>query len=144
VGVELMKAGLLTTLVLGIVLTTMPAVALGGDSRHASNRKSFPDSIGEDPRAPDVTGVNVSNDDAGLITFQINVNNRRALTPDMYFLIFLDTDKNGSTGSSEDLGADYEIQLMRGEVDLFEWNGIDYVDAPSQTSLTFAYPPRDR
>ena len=61
----------------------MPAVALGGDARHASNRKSFPDSIGEDPQAPDVTSVTVSNDDTGLITFQINISNRPALTPDM-------------------------------------------------------------
>jgi hypothetical protein len=33
------------------------------------------------------------------------------MTADMDFLIFLDTDKNGSTGASDFLGADYAIQL---------------------------------
>ena len=129
----------MTMLVLGIVLAAMPAVALGGDARHASNRKSFPDSIGEDPQAPDVTDVTVSNDDTGLITFQINVSNRSALTPDMYFLIDLDTDRKASTGG-DGVGADYAIDLTPGEVDLFKWTGTDFVYASAQqSSLTFSY-----
>ena len=57
----------------------------------------------------------------------------------MYFLIFLDTDKNASTGASDFLGADYVIQLVPGAVDLFQWNGTTYVRAASQASLTFSY-----
>jgi hypothetical protein len=133
------KARLLSMLVLGAVLVALPAVALGGDARHASNTKTFPDSIGEDAQAPEVTSVVVSNDDAGLITIQINVSNRPALTPDMFFLVLLDSDKNASTGASDFLGADYVIQLVPGAVDLFQWNGSDYVPAASQSSLTFTY-----
>jgi hypothetical protein len=134
-----MKARLLTTLVLGVALLSMPALALGGDARHASNSTAFADSIGEDAAAPDITMVTVSNDDAGLITFQITVSNRPTLTPDMYFVIFLDTDANPSTGASDLLGADYAIELDPGSVGLFQWNGTDFVPASSQTSLIYTY-----
>jgi hypothetical protein len=134
-----MKARLLITLVLGVALLSMPALALGGDARHASNTTTFADSIGEDSAAPDITTVTVSNDDAGLITFQINVSNRPALTADMYFLIFLDTDSNPATGASDLLGADYAIELDPGSVVLFQWNGTDFVGASNQTSLIYTY-----
>jgi hypothetical protein len=134
-----MTARLLTMLVLGVALLSMPAVALGGDARHASNSVTFSDSTGEDPAAADITMVTVANDNAGSITFQVTVANRPTLTPDMYFLVFLDTDKNQNTGSTDALGADYLIQLIPGAVDLFQWNGTTFAHAPSQTSLTFSY-----
>jgi len=136
-----MKARLLLLLVLGIATAAMPAVAFGDAARQAKNSATFPDSTGEDPAAPDITSVVVSNDDAGLITFQINVSNRPALTEDMYFLIFLDTDKNASTGSGDNVGADYVIQLVPGAVDLFQWNGTTYAHVASQSSVTFSYTP---
>jgi hypothetical protein len=58
----------------------------------------------------------------------------------MYFLIFLDTDKNASTGDKESFGADYVIQLVPGAVDLYQWNGSTFAHAASQASLTFSYP----
>jgi hypothetical protein len=136
-----MTARLLTTLVLGVALLAMPAVALGGDAHHSSNSATFADSIGEDTLAPDVTTVTVTNDDAGLITITITISNRPALTPDMYFLVFLDTDRNANTGSSDSLGADYVIQLVPGAVDLFQWNGTTFAHASSQASLTYTYTP---
>jgi hypothetical protein len=136
-----MKARLLTTLVLGVAVLSMPALALGGDARHASNTTTFPDSTGEDAAAPDITSVVVSNDDAGLITFLINVSNRPALTQDMFFLIWVDSDKNPNTGATDVLGADYVIELDPGNVVLFQWNGSDFVTAASQTSLIYSYLP---
>jgi hypothetical protein len=136
-----MKARLLTMLVLGVALLSMPALALGGDARHASNSATFPDSTGEDAAAPDITTVTVANDDAGLITFTVGISNRPALTADMYFLVFLDTDKNTNTGSTDSVGADYVIQLVPGAVDLFQWNGTTFAHASSQASLTFSYTP---
>src|SRR6478735_2021413 len=118
-----MKVRLLLLLVLGLALAAMPAVAFGDAARHLKNSTTYPDSTGEDPAAPDITSVVVSNDDAGLITIQVNLSNRPTMTADMYFLIFLDTDKNGSTGAS----------------DFFQWNGTTYVRAASQASLTFSY-----
>jgi hypothetical protein len=130
------------TMVLAAVVATlaaMPALALGGAARTASNSQTFTDSVGEDPAAPDITGIVVSNDDAGNIVFQINISNRPELTQDMLLLLFVDSDQNPSTGDTSALGADYVIQLAPGEVDLFQWNGTDYVAAQAQTSLTYQY-----
>ena len=131
-----MRSRLGVLLVLAALVVGVPA-ALGGSSRAAANSQTFPDSIGEDASAPDITSVVVSNDDAGNITFTINISNRPALTPDMFLIVFLDTDQNASTGDPDALGADYVIQLVPGAVDLFQWNGSDYVRAAVQTSLTF-------
>src|SRR5512132_4027826 len=136
-----MKAPLLTMLALGAALVTIPAAALGGEARHANNSMTFPDSLGEDAAAPDITSVVVSNDDAGMITFQVNISNRPALTPAMYFAVFIDTDQKTTTGDPGSLGADYAIQLIPGEVDLFQWNGTTFARASAQASLTFSYAP---
>ena len=75
-----------------------------------------------------------------MITFKINISNRPALTPDMAVLLFLDTDQLATTGDpSNPAGSDYLIELDPGSVALAKWNGTDYVTAPSQSSLTFAY-----
>src|SRR5262245_24641305 len=133
-----MKSRLAVLLLLGALLVGAP-VALGGSARNAANSQTFTDSVGEDPNAPDITSIAVSNDDAGLITFQINISNRPALTQDMYLLIFLDTDRNAATGFANALGSDYAIQLVPGAVDLFQWNGSDFVPAAAQSSLTYVY-----
>ena len=91
-----------TLLLLGLatLLVAVPA-ALAGSSHRAANSTSYPDSTGEDANAPDITSVNVSNDDAGLITFQVLISNRPAFTDDMFLLIFMDTDQNASTGDPD-------------------------------------------
>src|SRR5258708_4080567 len=104
----------------------MPTPAFGDSSRSADNSTTYNDSIGEDPAAPDITSIVVSNDDAGNITIQVNISNRPALTSDMLLVLFLDTDQNSSTGDPQTLGADYVIQLEPGAIGLFQWNGSDY------------------
>jgi hypothetical protein len=133
-----MRSRLGVLLVLAALVAGVPA-ALGGSTRAAANSQTFTDSVAEDASAPDITSVAVSNDDAGNITLTMNISNRPALTPDMFLILFLDTDRNPSTGDPDALGADYVIQLVPGAVDLFQWNGSDYVLAPAQTSLTFVY-----
>jgi hypothetical protein len=133
------RTRLLIWIALVAVLVALPTAALGGSARGSSNITTFPDSTGEDAAAPDITSVVVSNDDAGNITFQINISNRPALTPDMYALIFLDTDQNAATGDADSLGAEYAIVLDPGVVNLLKWSGSDYLPAASQTSLTFSY-----
>jgi hypothetical protein len=117
-------------------LIAAPAVALAAA---ASNSQSYPDSTGENPTAPDITSVSVANDDAGALTFTVNVNNRPALTPDMLLLMFIDTVKG--KGDPESLGADWAIQLTSGLVSLFEWSGSEYLSAGSQSTLVYSYPP---
>jgi hypothetical protein len=127
-----LKARLAIAIVLGVGLLAVPA-ALG------SNAQSFPDSVGEDAQAPDITSVAVSNDDAGNLTFKVNISNRPALTPDMLMLVYLNTDNNTATGDPNLNGVDYVMQLEPGAVSLFQWNGSDFVFAQSQASLTYSY-----
>ena len=47
----------------------------------------------------------------------MNISNRPTLTPDMYMLFFLDTDKNAATGATDFLGAEYAIELDPGAVE---------------------------
>jgi hypothetical protein len=118
----------------------MPATALGSASHASSNSTTYPDSVGEDPQAPEITSTTVSNDDTGLITIHLEITNRPALTPDMLVELDLDTDDNAATGDAQELipGTDYILQLTPGAVDLFKWDGSDFpgVGAPS---LVYTY-----
>jgi hypothetical protein len=134
-----MRARLLFLLGLVALIVAIPAVAFGDSSRAAANATNFPDSVGEDPAAPDITSIDVSNDDAGMITFQVNISNRPELTQDMFMLIFVNTDQNTATGDPDALGSEFVIELDPGVIGMFQWNGTDYTQAPSQTSLTYAY-----
>jgi hypothetical protein len=127
--------------VVAIALVALPAIALGSAARSATNSQSYLDSIGEDPAAPDITSIGVTNDDTGLITFQVNIANRPAFTPDMLLDIYVDTDKNAATGASQIFGADYVIEQQPGSIGLFQWNGSTFAFASSQSSLTFSYGP---
>ena len=101
----------------GLVITPRLCIAVGmailvgvlSGSAHAANSQTFQDSLGENPSGPDITSIVVSNDDAGLITWKINISNRPALTQDMTILIYLDTDQNASTGDKSSEGAEYAI-----------------------------------
>lgn len=134
-----MRTKLAFVIALAAALVALPTAALGDSSRQTSNSVTFPDSTGEDAAAPDVTNVVVSNDDAGALTFVLNISNRPALTPDMFALIFVDADQNANTGDVDSLGAEYVIELDPGSVILYQWNGSDFVTAASQASLTYAY-----
>jgi len=113
-------------------------LALFAPSAAASNSQTFLDSTGENPQAPDITSVVVSNDDGGIVTFKLNIANRPSLTPDMEIDFFLDTDSNPATGDPNSLGAEYVIQLVQGSVDLYAWNGADY-RAVATPSLVYSY-----
>ena len=129
-GVALLLAG---------TVIAAPPTALAKGSQARANSQTYIDSTGEDPSAPDITTIVVSNDDAGLITFKLNISNRPTLTADMLVLLFLDTDQKATTGDTSTFGADYAIELDPGQVGLFKWNGTDYIAPPSQSSVTFTY-----
>jgi hypothetical protein len=132
-----------------VVCVLLPTAAAGAGTlgsaspaKTAANSVTFQDSTGEDPQAPDITTVVVSNDDAGRITFRINVPNRRELGPDMLVDILVDTDNNPATGDPTSFGADYAIELLLGEVALFRWDGANFTRRPgdpASTSLLFSY-----
>ena len=134
-----MKARFVLVATVAAALVALPAGALGSSSHIATNAQSFADSVGEDANAPDITSIDVSNTDNGLITFHIAISNRPALTSDMLILMCMDTDANPATGDTQSLGADYALQLEPGAIGLFKWNGTTFDNAPSATTVTYGY-----
>ena len=139
---SLIRPGLL----LAIAVIALPTAASGALSAPtapiaiAANTTSYTDSSGEIPNAPDITTLVTSNNDAGLISFRINIPNRPQLTQDMLLALEVDSDNNASTGSPE--GTDYAIELVQGEVFLYRWDGTNFTRRPGDppaTSLIFSY-----
>ncbi len=134
-------------LAIAVAVVALPTVASGAlpsgtaaPTLVAVNSTSYQDSSGEDPAAPDITTLTVSNNDAGVISFRMNIPNRPTLTQDMLIALEVDSDNNPATGSSD--GTDYAIELFGGEVALFRWDGTNFTRRagdPPATSLIFAY-----
>lgn len=126
-----------------LALALLPAAASGAPAAPAApaaNSVTYQDSTGENPDAPDITTIVVSNNDAGLITFRINVPNRPTFTRDMLIALEVDTDNNPQTGNED--GADYAIELVLGEAFLYRWDGTSFTRRPGDppfTSLRFSY-----
>ena len=84
----------------------------------------------------------MSNDDAGIVSFRVNVPNRPTLGQDMVVDLFVDSDANPQTGDLDLGGTDYVIELIQGEANLFRWDGTNFTrrfgDPPAVT-LSFSY-----
>ena len=104
----------------------------------ASNTVTFQDSTGE-PGVKDITTVVISNDDKGLVTIRLNVPSLPTYTVDVDVDLFIDSDNNAATGSTDIPGVDYVIQLYRGEINLYKWDGTDFTrrfgDPPATTLI---------
>src|SRR5918912_4338550 len=75
------------------VLTCVGALAVSGVAA-AANSGSFLDPAGDAASAPDITGVAVSSDDAGIVTVKVSVANRSALASSEEVDVGIDTDQN--------------------------------------------------
>ena len=84
------------------------ATAAGSVNGSAINRTTFDDALGEDPAAPDIATVRVSNNDEGTLTFRIALPNRPTLGNDMRFSLSIDADSNAETGLTGS-GIDYRL-----------------------------------
>jgi hypothetical protein len=125
-----------------VALPTVASGALSSPTAPTTNTTSYQDSSGENPLAPDITTLTVSNTDAGVVQFRVNIPNRAQLTQDMLLLLFVDSDANAQTGDPTSLGADYVVQIFGGEAALFRWDGSDFTRRagdPPATSLIFGY-----
>jgi hypothetical protein len=127
-----------------VALVALPAgAATSAPLKAAANQVTFEDSTGETGgESPDITSAVVSNTNAGLITFKINIPNRATFSEDILVNVDIDSDNNPATGDPETLGADYAIQLFRGSADLFRWDGTSFTRTatdPPQSSLVFSY-----
>lgn len=142
----LIRPGFLVAIAVAVVaLPTAATGALSGPNAPlatAANSVTYQDSVGEDPAAPDITTIVVSNDDAGMITFRISVPNRAQYTRDIAVSMLLDSDANQATGDTTVLGADYLIQLFAGEIIMFRYAGTPFPNWPvaaSQSSLSYSW-----
>jgi len=142
----LTRPGILLAIAAAVVaLPTFASGALSAPTAPmalAANSTTYTDSSGEDPAAPDITTITLSNSDAGILSFRVNIPNRPTLSQDMIFEIWVDSDSNTATGSPEIAGVEYIMQLVRGEINLYRWDGTDFTrrfgDPPAVT-LTFSY-----
>jgi len=145
---SLTRPGLLLSIVVAVV--ALPTVASGAFSSPAApeavaaNSTSYQDSSGENPAAPDITTLTVSNTDAGMLSFRVNVPNRPAFGQDMLIVLFVDADNNSATGDPDPLGqgVDYVVEIFGGEAALFRWDGTNFTRRagdPPATSLIFTY-----
>jgi hypothetical protein len=129
-------------LAIAVAVIALPTAASGAPSSLAANEMTYQDSTGENPVAPDITTLVVSNTDAGMISFRINVPNRPMLGQDMEVDLWVNTDNKTTTGDPDLAGVDYVIQILRGEAALFRWDGTGFTRRfgdPSAVSLSFAY-----
>jgi hypothetical protein len=142
----LTRPGLVLAIALAVV--ALPTAASGGltgpaaPATVAANSTSYQDSTGENPAAPDITTLTVSNTDAGALTFRVNIPNRPTLDQGTLFDLYIDSDNKTTTGSPELAGVDYVIQLARSEVNLYRWDGTDFTRRfgdPSAVTLSFSY-----
>jgi hypothetical protein len=108
----------------------------------AENSTTYTDSTGENPAAPDISTIVVSNNDAGIISFRINLPNRPTLSSDMIIELWVDSDNNTATGDPDQAGVDYVMQLVQNEINLFRWDGTAFTRRfgdPSAVTLSFSY-----
>jgi hypothetical protein len=140
------RPGFVLAIALAVVALPAAASALpsgtASPARAAVNSQTFQDSTGEDPAAPDITTIVVSNDDAGIVSFRINIPNRPTLAQDMLLEIWINTDNNTATGDPDLAGVDYVMQVVQGEIVLYRWDGTGFTRRfgdPSAVTLSFSY-----
>jgi len=107
-----------------VAMVALLAIGTAG----AAASESFTDPAGDSGLAPDVVGLDVSNDDKGVVTLALRFGNRTSLTGDDVVLVFL------MTGNAEYViladWSDHSYTLGR-------WNGSEYdFDVPQDTLLT--------
>jgi hypothetical protein len=139
--------------VLGAIVAVAAFAPLGSAARSAAVPKpaSFTDPSGDANGAPDVTGATASVDSNGAISVDVQIAGGLATAnPNEDIFLFLDTDRNPSTGSS---GAEYAFDDTPGTGYAFaRWDGSNFVDATpgptvavtrSATGIRFTFAASD-
>jgi hypothetical protein len=95
---------------------------------------TFPDAMGDQDAAPDLTAVRVSDAKSGWITFAITTPNYSALPPETALAVIIDVDNNRRTG---DGGADLTIEVGGGEIAIERWarSGWQPDDLPTRARV---------
>ena len=94
--------------------------------------------------APDIATVSVSDNPAnGTITFAVTAVGYAGASPDSQPLVkvYLNTDKNDTTGAVDQLGAEYYLEASRDASgsywDFMRWDGSHYVEVSQSPTMAF-------
>jgi hypothetical protein len=104
-----------------VIASTAAFVTPFAHAAEVVHSQTYSDPAGDnDPAAPDITTITISNDDAGVIEMKVTLANRPTLEPGDELLVYLDTDRNETTGCTA-LGAEYAFAAVgdTGPDDLF-------------------------
>jgi hypothetical protein len=118
-----------------IIVATL-AVALIAPAVAGAESVTVTDPSGDAGTAPDIIKLVVADDVAGSFTFRIELATMPDLQPDGFLVVFLDTDRNESTGRN---GAEFYVSATPKGVALARWSGSAWeivADANVQLRLT--------
>ena len=123
----------LTAGVAGLLLATL-ALAAGG----AAGNAAFADPGGDANGAPDITSISMSDvPGTGAITVSVTAS---GLVPSTSVDIWLDTDKDSSTGSAS--GSEYYFEIWQEADDwgwtIDRWTGAEWAMTPDSPSMRFS------
>lgn len=95
----------------------------------AAAPRTYDDLIEDSGSAPDFCAANLITNDNETITIGIHVHNRSGFAAGDQYGIFVDADRNASTGNE---GADYLLVFDGDGASLLRWDGSSFATAPSQ------------
>lgn len=120
------------------VLSALLVATASAGSRRGRDA-SFTDPTGDSGTAADITTMKVSNDATGQITFDVTTPGQFTSTQTVE--IFIDSDRNSSTGDTRNSGVEYDLfqdfSTHTWGVDM--WNGSAWVASPSTSTVKVSY-----
>lgn len=108
--------------------------SLDGQAAGAAASSTYTDATGDSNGAPDITGADVSNDAAGVITMRIAIPNRAQLGSDDALGLWIDADANEFTGPFE-----YRIFKFSFGAFLDRWDGAAWQPMAPPGSLVIGW-----
>jgi hypothetical protein len=80
---------------------------------NAAGSQTFTDPVGDSqPNAPDISTVQLSNDDSEHFEVRVTLANRPELPDDEFVTAYFDRDNNQTTGCGEGVGVDYSVGVV--------------------------------
>jgi hypothetical protein len=98
----------------GVGVAVAACLLLLAPGAGASNSSLYLDPTSDPPTAaPDLTSVQVSNDDSGTVVFRISIPNRATLAASDLVAVLVDADGNSGTGCARGtFGAEYALDVL--------------------------------
>ena len=79
--------------------------------------------------SPDIGSIQVANDDYGDVEFDVTLVNQRVFATGDYLFVFIDSDRNRSTGNSSYYGSEWAIGVdNQRNVEFLAWDGSQWVN----------------